>query len=122
MTTTTTRDFVLTASTDASVEVDSAPLLAQQLVGFATQSVFTGSPVGTLYLQASNDAGVITSDGEQAATGIANWATVATLAVSGAGSYDINCSGQFFRWARVVYIPVSGASTIVTTVASRLLP
>lgn len=68
--------------------------------GFSIHLVYTGAPVGSLKLQASNDG--------------ATWEDVAssTVAVSAASSTLYNLADQYYRLVRVVYTRTSGTGTI----------
>lgn len=70
---------------------------------FAIQAVYTGSPVGTLKLQSSNDG--------------TNWDDIAgsTVAVSAAGSQTWNYTGAGFGKVRLVYTATSGTGSLTAT-------
>lgn len=63
------------------------------------QSVFTGSPIGSLFLEISND---IISLGSDPNTQVTNWNTYGTaLAVSAAGSFVSNISNMGYKWLQI---------------------
>lgn len=70
-------------------------------------AVWTGSPVGSLKLQISND---IVDVG----TSVVNWIdyTDSTYAVTAAGSFVWNISRANYRWLRVSYTRTSGTGTM----------
>lgn len=103
------------ASTINSLGVD-----LNQIPLFSIQAVFTGSPVGTLKLQISNDIVNPISTGQQAAE-VVNWTdyTGSSTAVSGAGNFVWNCLESGYRWVRLVYTPASGTGTLNATLSGK---
>lgn len=71
------------------------------------QTVLTGTPVGTLKIQVSND---LTDDYNSVVT----WEDMAdsSLAVSGATTHTYNLRDISTKWIRIVYIASSGNGTI----------
>lgn len=69
------------------------------------------SPVGTLKLQASNDAAPGFPTSSFVPT---TWVDVKTTAVSGNGSYSISYTNVAYEWLRVVYDATSGTGGLVT--------
>jgi len=114
-------NYELMAATTIDADKSSNPLLADRLQGVSFHCVITGSPIGELKLQCSNDAGTIPEAGEHAATDISNWADVgdASLAVNGAGSYVLSTTDQFVRWMRLAYVSTSGTGSMVVRVGGR---
>ena len=82
----------------------------EQIYGFSVQAVYTGTPTGTLKLQASNDAPPAgSSSGSWAPT---NWTDIPTQSVSltgSAGSTLFEVANSNYRFIRLVY--VQSAST-----------
>jgi len=79
--------------------------VTSQLCRFASaQAVITGSAVGTLKLQVSND------DGGSAT----NWSDLsgATVSISGAGAYLIPAQNMSYQFIRAVYTFTSGTGAI----------
>lgn len=119
----TTTNFELMSAVSLGGDAQSSPFKAGRLDGFAVQCVVTGDAVGTLKLQASNDAGSVPEAGEQAATGITNWTDVdgASLSVSGGdNTYVISSVDQHFRWARIVYVRDSGTGSVTARVSGKV--
>lgn len=75
--------------------------------GYAVQATYTGSPVGTLAIQASND-GV-------------NWSTITitSTSISGSGSTMFNMSQELYPYAQLIWTPSSGSGTLYATVYTK---
>lgn len=91
----------------------SSPVNANQygLVDF--QAVWTGSPVGNLYVQTSNDVGQTLPDGT--VTGLTNWTTYTgsvQAAGGSAGDFAWYIWAAGFKWARLAYTFTSGSGTL----------
>lgn len=73
-------------------------------VSFSVQVSYTGSPVGTIQLQASND--VLTSSADSPT----NWTPIpqSIATVNGAGNYMLNYDLPAFTWIQLVYTFTSG--------------
>lgn len=99
---------------DMSASFNSKAILLDQIYGFSFQAVFTGSPVGSFKLQASNDDVKNESD-------VSNWTDVAdsTAAVNAAGDLTYNYEGCFFKWVRIVYTFSSGSGSCNVVYASK---
>lgn len=77
------------------------------------QAVWTGSPVGTLFVQTSNDIGHINPDGT--VSGITNWTTYSGSgqpAGAAAGDFAWHIWATGFKWARLAYAFTSGTGTL----------
>lgn len=98
---------------DMKTTLTSAPVELDHIYGYAVQAVFTGSPAGTVKLQASCDPP--TAYATAGATP-ANWTDVtdSSQAVSGAGSYLPNVIGGFYNWVRIVFTPTTPGSNAGT--------
>ncbi len=85
--------------------------LNQQYV-YSIQAVYSGTPVGSLKLQASNDIVTLGAGGGQPA--ITNWTDISgsTVGISAAGNYLWNVSNFGYRWTRLVYTQTSGTGTL----------
>ena len=102
-----------------NANINSAAISLYQMAGYAIQVVITGTPTGTLKLQASNDPYISTLPTDTLPT---NWTDVtgSTFSVSAAGNVMWNVAPSVYNWVRVVYTDGSGgASTAV--VASAVL-
>lgn len=77
------------------------------------QAVWTGSPVGTLFIQTSNDVGTTNPDGSVG--NINNWTTYtgSTQAAGGsAGDFAWHIWATGFKWVRLAYTFTSGTGTL----------
>lgn len=103
-------DPIFTAS-DASVTQTSVAFPVNQVIGYSAQFVWTGSPVGTIKIQVSDDPGTTASSPSQQPT---HWTDYSgsTISVSGAGNGTFNVNDAFYNWIRFVYTASSGSGTI----------
>lgn len=96
---------------DASVTQTSAAFSVNQVFGYSAQFVFTGSPVGTLKIQYSDDPGSL-APGD--AMNVTNWTDVdnssESVTMSGTAGYNVYDVG--YNWIRFVYTASSGSGTI----------
>ena len=86
---------------------------------YAIQLFFTGTPIGTFTLQASNDAGNLpngTGIQSNQVAGITNWTTIAdsSVAINGAGDCMYNVRNAGYNWVRVVYTATSSTGTVTS--------
>lgn len=86
---------------------------------FSIQATITGSPVGVLSLQGSNDFGRENAPFNPSV--VANWTEItgSSAAVSGAGSVMWNYQNCGFKWVRLVYVATSGTGSIVARFNSK---
>lgn len=112
----------LLTNQDASVSFVTPATSLEYQLGVSFQVVITGTPVGTLDLQGSNDFGTVKPAGpDQGNPGVVNWTDIAnsSAAVSGAGTVTWNFNGVFYKWIRVNYIAVSGTGTMTIRVNTK---
>lgn len=94
---------------DMSLTLTSIPFPLWQVVGYspgcAIQAVFTGTPNGTLTLQASLD-------------GI-NYSTVggSTQAIAAAGSFLYNISGVYYPFLELKFVPGGGSVGVLNVLS-----
>lgn len=91
---------------NTTINTEAVPL--PNIYGYAIQAVYTGTPTGTLRLQASADAFKYANDAQpQVPT---NWTDITdtSVSISSAGSYMWNVIGVFYTFVRVVYSDSSG--------------
>lgn len=84
--------------------------VTQPMIGIALsaiQAVWTGSPVGTLKLQISNDNVTYTDY------------TGSSTAVSGAGNFIWNLLDVGYRYIRVAYTAASGSGTLNANISIK---
>lgn len=101
-------------STFSSTDLSTASITTSAInvnfrIGFSIGLVFTGSPVGTFKLQASNDQ-------TETASSVASdtWADItgSTVNVTAANTIVWNHADMYSRWVRIVWTKTSGTGTI----------
>lgn len=99
--------IMLTGGDMSAATVSSLPMDCNQIGLAAIQAVWTGSPVGSIFLEISND-----ETNTQSA--IVNWSTYtgSAQAVSGVGNFTWNLNWVGYRWIRVTYTKTSGTGTL----------
>lgn len=104
-------EFQFLTNGDLSLASLTSPVAdCTNMLGFSIQAVTTGSGVGVLAVEGSNQPEVNTSfTGNIPST---SWTTIVSANVSAPGSIMINVSDTFYRWVRVVYTRTSGTGTI----------
>ncbi len=97
-------------------EVDSSPITIDQIFGYAVQAIWTGTPNGTMLLQASCDAPARetqTSNGGPDV--VTNWSDITGTSITIAGSsgnFMWNLDGTFYRYFRLKYVNTSGTGSL----------
>jgi hypothetical protein len=94
--------------------VTSSPIPIDQLWGFAIQAVWTGTPTGTLKLQASCDP-ITPANASGSTPVVTNWTDVADSSSSiagAAGSYLWNVSSASYNFVRLVYTNASSTGSL----------
>lgn len=101
---------LLTESDMSDATISTEAILIDQIYGMSFQAVYTGSPVGSLIVELSND---ITSEGES----VTNWTECSDteVSISAAGNSLINYDGVHAKWARVTYTKTSGTGSLSLT-------
>ena len=117
--------FIAATGADVSADVDGYAFFIPGVSDISCQAIFTGSPVGTIKLQVSNDpqspsklSGVgqwfpdFNNIANQA--NVTNWTDVAnsSQAVSAAGTFTWDYPQCGFAWIRCVYVHSSGTGTV----------
>ena len=102
--------------------INSLGIDLNQVVLYSIQAVFTGSPVGTLKLQISNDIVNPIATGTQAVE-VVNWTdyTGSSTPVTTSGNFVWNCLDVGYRWVRLVYTPTSGSGTLNATISGKAI-
>lgn len=109
---------VILNNVDVSTSQTSAAYSLYQVYGYFIQANITGSPVGTIKLQASGDPGSYTPYDTMAPlvwTDIAN----SSQSVNGAGTASWNVNLAFYSWVRVVYTAASGSGHITARMNTK---
>jgi hypothetical protein len=105
-----------TNSGDMTGTITSQPISMEQVFGYSVELLWTGSPVGTISLQYSDDMGPI--NGGPAVT---NWATDTTSTQNTAPwtgfVWNVRCG--MYGWARVIYVPTGGSGTLTGKVETK---
>lgn len=103
--------IVTNASMAITINVQSGtsvPVNVDECVSFSIQAIYTGSPLGTIKIQCSNDS-------VSPVNGIpTNWTDVTDSAagISAAGTYVLNVEFPAYSWIQLVYTPTSGSGTM----------
>src|SRR5271165_6644265 len=100
--------LVTNAVMNTNIASAGIPLL--EIIGYAIQAEFTGTPTGTFKLQASNDN---CPKGPQPPVQPTNWTDIANspYTVSASGDYMWNVSWTQYNWVRLVYTDTSGGTS-----------
>ena len=95
----------ISSAQDMTASFNSSDTVLPFVVGYSIQAVITGTPVGTLKLQASND---------DTASTPTNWSDVggSTVAVNGAGSVMWDYNNPNYNHVRMVYTATSSSGTL----------
>lgn len=114
---------IIPAGTVLNTTVNSVAVPLQNLMGYAIQVSFTGTPNGAFKLQSScdNPANVTATGGLASQFLPTHWTDVAgsSFTVSAAGNVEWNYTFDMSSWVRVVYTDASGgASTAVIASAT----
>lgn len=88
--------------------INSIPTNIDAVISYSVQAVMTGSPTGTIILQASLD--VITDS----TSTITNWTPItdSEVNINSAGTYMVNYEFPSYSWVRLVYTPSGGSGTL----------
>lgn len=102
---------------DMSSTITSLPINIDEAVNYSIQAVMTGSPVGTIQIQASND--ILLSSG----TVPQNWTTIptSTSSITSSGTYLINVEFPAYSWVQLLYTAISGSGTMVANINAKRL-
>jgi len=96
-------------SGDMSGNITSLAGYLDESAGFCIQAAFTGSPVGSIKIQGSNDPVLL---------GYTDIPTSIT-AISAAGNYMINVEFPYYSYVQLVYTRTSGTGTLYATFNSK---
>ncbi len=109
--------LTLSSTNMATASITSDGIWLGNISDFSIQVVFTGSPVGTFKLQASNDMGnEDKGNGGWSSALVTHWTDLDSgVAVSAAGNVMFNYRGSGFRYVRLVYTKDSGTGTITVS-------
>lgn len=101
-------------STNMGASFNSTPVWLGHICNYAIQLVFTGTPTGSLKLQASNDEGNPSLPPAEQYAGVSNWTDIADSgqAVTAAGNHMWQVSNAGYRWVRFVWSRTSSTGTL----------
>lgn len=111
---------------DMSGDLDSIGILIDQMALASIQATFSGAPVGSLELQASNDivpyAPVPGNPvGPDPAANVTNWTTItcSVTPITAAGNFLWNIPNAGYRWVRLHYTATSGTGSLSATFSGK---
>lgn len=104
-------NFPIFTSQSMASSFNSSEISLFNIYGWSAQFVFTGSPVGTLKVQVSDDPGSENTGSNKAPT---NWTDLAnsSQSISAAGNISYNVNLSFYNWIRFVYAASSGSGSM----------
>lgn len=97
----------LLVNADMAINQQTRPIQLDQIFGAAVQASWSGAPVGELTVQVSDDDGVKGP--------IINWSGLSGTAADPVGTpdnYAWNLDSVNHRWARLVYVAVTGSGIL----------
>lgn len=103
----TTHVFTSLPATSMGATITTTSQIMDTLLSYSIQGVWTGSPVGDIKIQASNDC--------------TNWddITGTDQSISSAGSFLWNVTSLSYHCMRVLYTRVSGTGSLILTQVNR---
>jgi hypothetical protein len=110
-----TSPILALAATSMVADIPSNGLLLHQAFIYSYYAIWTGSPVGTIKVQVSNDNVVALPGSTNPSSNVVNWLDYpsTTQTVSGAGSFVWNFSDAGYLWSRVYYTFTSGTGSLL---------
>ena len=108
---------IMTAGDLSQATVASTAVILDQVFMYAIQAVITGSPVGSIKLQVSNDF----DPANPTTTQPTNWTDVTSsvTAISAATSVVWEDGDSTYRWVRVLYTKTSGTGACTIRINTR---
>lgn len=100
---------LISAGNMASATLTSLPVTLDNVKGYSIQSVYTGSPVGTLTILGSN-----TVDGTYTTIG-------SEIAIAAAGNSMFVDSIAYYRYLKILYTKTSGTGSITAVLCGKAL-
>lgn len=111
---------------DMSSDLESIGIDLNQIVACSIQAVFTGSPVGILKLQVSNEilppaASNSNPISSNPAANVVNWTdvTASMVAVASDGNFVWDLPQMGFKWIRLVYTHTSGSGSLSASFSAK---
>ena len=93
-------------SGDMSSNITSLPTILDETCTYSVQATFTGSPVGSIKLQASNNPALLGWDD------VTGPGVTTVTAVTSAGTYMVNVEFAGYSQVQLVYTATSGSGTL----------
>ena len=114
---TTAQEIIISAQSMAADIISSVIDLGNVDLG-SIQSVFSGAPAGSLYLEISNDIIPVGSDPN---SNVTHWDTYGNAqTIAAAGSYTFNISNMGYKWLRLHFAHTGGSSgSLTSTLAAK---
>lgn len=114
------QEIILSAGDMSQATLTSDGLDLQQVPLASIHAVFTGSPVGTLTLEVSNDK-VAAVNGSNQATNVTTWTTYtgSSQSISASGDFLYNLLSTGYRWIRLKYTRTSGTGSLTVTSVTK---
>lgn len=99
--------------------INSEIIDCNQVWAYSIQAVYSGTPSGTIKLQASADIVNLGADGSQPT--ISNWTDLSgTVALSGTAGSSMFTNANFgYRWVRLSYTNSSGTGTLNAVINAK---
>lgn len=110
-------DTIIDGPTSLSISWESDPILLTSVVNYSIQLFFSGSPVGSLKLQTSNDEGNITAASQaERSVGVTHWTDYfgSTQAIAAAGDHVWTVQNVGYKWVKIVWTHTSGSAQLDT--------
>jgi hypothetical protein len=108
-----TDDVVLLTNSSMGADFEAPPINVAAYIGISVQAIYTGSPTGTLVIQAS---GAVTN--RPGDIDSSSWVDIGNDPVTAAGSSLFNIRTPFYKWVRIVYRRTSGTGTVTSITAN----
>lgn len=106
-----TQKIIINGSMTGTAAINSDPIDLKQALGCSIQSVWTGTPTGTLKIQ--------TSDDGDAAVTWTDYTGSSQSTAGAAGDFRYGISAEFARWVRLVYTNASSTGTLNVTASIK---
>lgn len=109
-------DFIAEGTqTSMATSFNSTPVWLGHICNYSIQLVFTGAPVGTFKLQASDDYGNPSLAPTQQYQGVVNWTDItgSPQPIAAAGNHMWTVANAGYRWVRFVWTG-TGAATLTS--------
>ena len=112
---------ILSAGDMSTATLSSTGVDMNQIVLASIQAVMTGSPVGVLTLEVSNDIVKINPAVANQGANVVTWTTYtgSAVSVSASGDFLWNLSEIGYRWLRLKYTKTSGTGSLTAVMSGK---